>query len=170
MTRQPMGLRALLVGTMVAASVAVFVPAPTVSAASCLRTTSPPAPPPRGAVLWSPLQDGTEGNTLVLNFEDVFEGGGDCDATIDHPWAIAVAPGGALAFIGTQDFNTQIFAAWGAVNVPAGTGPINLMPSGAAVWNGTEEVSVYAPAGVLGDFASCRNCDLSNATVALARI
>ncbi len=51
--------------------------------------------------------------------------------------------------------------------MPAGTGPINLMPSGAAVWNFTQQVTVDEPAGVLSDFASCRHCDLSNATVTL---
>jgi uncharacterized protein YjbI with pentapeptide repeats len=128
-------------------------------------------------VLWSPLDtSSTAPNTLVLNFGDSFTDIADCPPA-STPWAITVDPGGALVFEGAVTFGpggptggNPGISPWGAVNVPAGSGPIAYQAptdNDGDAWAFTTSVAVVDPVSVLGTYASCRQCDLANRNVGL---
>src|SRR5215470_9995626 len=67
--------------------------------AYCIYSETPPAPPAKGAVLWTPPTPGsTDPNTVVIPFNGpwLYFNPGCAPATVENPRVISVAPGGAL--------------------------------------------------------------------------
>ena len=74
------------------------------------------------------------------------------------------------SFHGIDGSNNQddLVSPWGAVNDTAGTALIEVMPGAWGNWENWEgviSVEVVDPATSVSNYGSCRQCDLSNATV-----
>jgi uncharacterized protein YjbI with pentapeptide repeats len=139
-----------------------------VQGSECTYYATPPAPPEKGAVLWSPPGFVGNPNTLILNFNDRFSDVNNCFIAQDEPWSITVAQGGALAFYGSDaetGQNDAWLSPWGAVNVPPGTGPIEIFNTGN--YDLTSTVTVMEPASLLRISGSCPSCELSDVNVVL---
>ena len=114
---------------LIVALAGVFVLAAPIAArgASCEQHPDrAPAPPDRGAVLWSNQGPGTF-NTLVLGPND--QGADDeCPLPFADLWAISVSPGAALVFFGddSEERGRTLVSPWGVVNVPAGSAAISV--------------------------------------------
>ena len=139
-----------------------------VQASECAYYATPPAPPEKGAVLWSPPSYVGDYTTLILNFNDRYSNIDECYLAKNSPWAITVAKGGALAFYGMDGDTGRLDAwlsPWGAVNVPPGTGPVPIQSAGNYVQ--TTSVVVGDPASLLRSSGSCPSCELSDVNVVL---
>ena len=130
--------------------------------ASCAHFATPPSPPDRGAVLWSPPQPGSgELNTIVFpnrsEWSDLILG--CATATANRPTVISVAPRAALQFIGLDEHNQpSLVMNWGAVNVGlADTPPVFPWKSTHMVLSGDLTVDTTFS----GFQWSCRGCDFS---------
>jgi uncharacterized protein YjbI with pentapeptide repeats len=137
--------------------------------AFCEFNATPPSPPDRGAVLWSPLQRGsTEPNTIVFPRESHWSADlpGCAPATANRPHVISVAPRGALQFIGLDNKNQpSLVMNWGAVNVGLSDSP-PVFP-----WQTTQFVSagdLTVDISIAGFQWSCRGCDFSGMNVTLS--
>ena len=132
--------------------------------------------PERGAVLYFGSANATAPTTAVVNFGDSFNFGLQCSGQ-QVPSGIEVAPGAAVAFIGTDDRDgSTLVSPWGAVNAaPDANGDwLVLNPEQPNTpWQHFEPpnvATVMDPLDLLTTYSSCRSCDFTNRLVELPEV
>lgn len=132
----------------------------------CMRTQTPPKPPPGGAVVAGPLKSGPSPNVVVIPAGASWTPTGFCasaEVAMAHPSSIEVGAGGALLFQGTGTYgrgNTfPLTSAWGAAD--DASDPV-LYPPSPERWTRTTEIRAMEPRHFLDQFESCRYCDLQH--------
>jgi len=151
--------------TAMAIASSVSVPPAVALDAYCTYSETPPTPPEKGAVLWSPPASpgSTDPNTIVFpqnsQWYDLISG---CNAAVAaNPRVIAVAPGAALQWGGGVS-NVALISPWGAVNVSlSDPAPVIVPPEWQSQWGSTTVVEACDPVSNLAITGSCRNCDFS---------
>ena len=136
----------------------------------CMRTATPPAAPPGGAVFSGPLDaNGSDPNVVVVPAGSTWTPASPCwnaqaaAQVMTQPTTISVSPGSAVAL---RDSTHGLVSLWGATNVGAGDGGVVLFP-GRTDWTTTQAV-IEPASSFLGEFQSCRSCTLPNTTVTAA--
>ena len=137
----------------------------------CMRTATPPAAPPGGAVFSGPLDaNGSDPNVVVVPAGSTWTPASPCwnaqaaSQVMTQPTTISVSPGSAVAL---RDTTHGLVSLWGAKNVGAGDGGVVLFP-GRTDWTTTQAV-IEPASSFLGEFQSCRSCTLPNTTVTALR-
>ncbi|WP_200892214.1 pentapeptide repeat-containing protein, partial [Methyloterricola oryzae] len=149
---------------MAATIVAAHLPPSAYAAGTeCIQSATPPPPPDRGAVLWSPPDGSTGPNTVIIVEGQPVTDTNCAFTTINTPHVITVAPGVALQLTGADGKINP----WGAVNVTQNDPIPDFTVNDPNGFFTVTKVEVIDAATLLGNSSTCRHCDLSNASVVL---